>query len=124
VGEKNTDSGLFVFPLPEELEKYYLEWASSFRFNEKALLELQEKGYIPLFIPVFPGGKVCSPDCPAGTGGKPGSGSAQGQPPVNPYLLFLVLILLLLGFKKDQILAAVRRLIMKSNKKDPEENQV
>jgi len=121
VWEKNSEPGVFVFPLPAELEKRYIEWASSFQFNEKALLELQEKGYTPLFIPVFPGG--AAPDCPAGSGGNPWDGGAQRQPLVNPYILFLILILLVLSFKKDQILAAVRRFLLKSNQKDPEENQ-
>jgi hypothetical protein len=123
VSEKNTEPGVFVFPLPAELEKCYFEWASSFRFNEKALVEMQEKGYTPLFIPVFPGGTAYSPDCPAGSGGNPCGGSAQRQSPVNPYLLFLILILLLLSFKKDQILAAVRRFLLKSAKKDPAEDR-
>jgi len=118
---KNADPKVVVFPLPPELETQYLEWANSFQFNEQVLHELREKGYAPLFIPVYPGAMV-PPESPAGPAANPPVGGIPKQPFVNPFLLFLILILLLLGFKRDQILSAVRRFLLKTPKPDQREN--
>jgi hypothetical protein len=122
MSDRNLEPTVFIFPLPPDLKAQYLKWANSFQFNEKALSDLQEKGSTPIFIPVYPGVLPYPPNCPVNPAGTPCGGATAGPPGVNPYSLFLILILLLLSFKKDQILSAIRRLLLKTSKADPSEN--
>ena len=71
---------------------------------------------MPVFIPVYPAcpGYMPYPVLPSPGQTVPGSPPAVQPVPalsVNPFLLFLILILLVVSFKKDQIVSAIRKLL-------------
>lgn len=109
----------FIFPLPPELKKQYAAWSENLKSswgNDK----LQGEGFTPVFVPIYPASPGAVP-YPAGCQGIPGGSSCGGAsinrfPGINPFILFLILILLLLGTRKEQILAALRRLILQTDK--------
>jgi len=118
----------FIFPLPEHLKEHYARWARSLRQStgEKTTGE-NDEGYAPVFVPVYPAYPGFMP-YPFPSSGSPsgicpccGKKTTSFWPPgVNPFILFLILILLLLGTRKDQILSAIRKLLLKTDQK-PEE---
>lgn len=86
-----------------------------------------DKNYIPVFVPVYPmfpyTGLPCQvPPCfPAGAAGAAKTGGPAvcpyGRPaPVggNAYILFLIFILIILGTRKEQIFAVIRKLFGKN----------
>jgi len=108
----------FIFPLPAELKEQYANWSRS--FQQLPCGEIQEGseagGNTPIFIPVYPaypGFMPYPPYYPPSTGTGHCSGGSVNPPGINPFILFLILILLLIIFKKDQIIEAIRKLLIK-----------
>lgn len=104
----------FIFPLPPELREQYIDWSKKYpHYLTGGAPESAEKdGSTPILIPVypaFPGMMPYPPNYPANQYG----GGFAGMPGVNPFILFLILILLVFVFKKEQIVEAIRKLLLK-----------
>ncbi|NPV72411.1 MAG: hypothetical protein HPY89_01165 [Pelotomaculum sp.] len=106
----------FVFPLPEQLKGQYMAWARALQPQATGSPAPGGDGkqeYAPVFIPVYPaypGLLPFPPFLPA----NPPCGKAKSWPPaVNPFILFLILILILLSTKKEQIFSAIRKIFIK-----------
>ncbi|OPY57524.1 MAG: hypothetical protein A4E55_01577 [Pelotomaculum sp. PtaU1.Bin035] len=97
----------------------YAAWVHTQKWPEndtsKSDINSEEKCFMPVFIPVcpnylYPGKPPHSPTppCPAVNPGiYPGLTS---QPTGNAFILFLIFILLLLGTRKEQVLAVLRKI--------------
>lgn len=111
--KKFSEPAAFIFPLPDDLKEQYVKWSNSFEQTQK---ENEDQGFTPVFIPVYPAypGSVPYPPLISGGNCPPGRGAPTWFSGVNPFILFLIFILLIIGFKKDQILSAIRKLILKN----------
>lgn len=117
---QHPEPAAIIFPVPPQLKEQYAMWSENLKSswgNEK----LQGEGFMPVFVPVFPAypGSVPYPAvCPGMSAGNCScSGAGPYRPPgINPFILFLILVLLLLGTRKDQILAALRKMILSTEK--------
>lgn len=94
----NYEPAAFLFPLPPELREQYYNWAKTHQKGAGA------DGNQPLLIPVCPAIPGTAP-CP------PSGGGFTGMPGVNPFILFLILILLVFAFKKEQIVEAIKKML-------------
>ncbi len=97
----NYEPAAFLFPLPPELREQYYNWSKTHQKGAGA------DGNQPLFIPVcpaIPGTAPCPPNLQHG-------GGFTGMPGVNPFILFLILILLVFAFKKEQIVEAIKKML-------------
>lgn len=110
----SVEPAAFIFPLPADLKEQYVKWSQTHQQGYGARQEGSEiSGGSPVFIPVYPAypGQLPYPSnspaypCEGGRG--------AGMPGVNPFMLFLILILLVIIFKKDQIMEAIRKLMVK-----------
>ncbi|HOV79826.1 MAG TPA: hypothetical protein PK728_06915 [Bacillota bacterium] len=100
----------FVFPLPDALREQYEEWIASLKQTQSE--KNSDQGCNPVFVPVYPACPGLVPYPAAGNW--PTNKRTPAWPAgINPFSLFLIFLLLFIGFKKDQILAALRKLIMK-----------
>lgn len=111
-----------IFPVTDQLKEQYALWSASQKSNttEKAA----GNGYSPVFIPVYPAypGSVPYPaTMPVNTSGACtcGGKAATAPPFINPFILFLILILLILGTRREQILSALRKLILDTEPPQP-----
>ncbi len=110
-----------IFPLPVELKDQYIKWSQSLQqpsTDGEITRKLQEAGCEdPVMIPVYapPQGYIpCLPCCLSPPGCPCKQEPASKSPITNPFILFLIFILLLLAFKKDQIIETLRKLITKN----------
>lgn len=107
-----------IFPLQADLKDQYVKWAQSF---QESWGNVRTKGgeggqnFIPIFIPVYssyqgltPFPSFCPPASPYG-------GAATGNSGLNPFIIFLIFILILLGTRKEPILNALRSLLSKTD---------
>lgn len=121
MADKNLEPAAFIFPLPDHLKDQYTKWSHSFQQPLDTEKVQGEQGYTPVFIPVYPAYPGAMPYPPFNTGSPsvagPGSGRALWPLGINPFILFLILILLVIIFRKDQIVATIRDFILKSEPK-------
>ena len=96
----NYEPAAFLFPLPPQLREQYYNWVK--KHQKGAGVD----GNQPLLIPVYPAFPGASPYPPNYSGG-----AGYGMPGVNPFVLFLILILLVFAFKKDQIVEAIKKML-------------
>ncbi len=113
--DKYLEPAAFVFPLPDNLKEHYLKW-----YSEKPQGENGDQLCTPVFIPVYPAypglmpfPSFCQENPP---GSCPCGGTAYKPPGINPFILFLILILLVIIFKKEEIASVIRKLM------NPEKN--
>jgi hypothetical protein len=107
-----------IFPLPADLKDQYLKWAQAFQEswgNVRSKGGEEGQNFIPIFIPVYssyqgltPFPSFCPPAPPCG-------GAATGNSGLNPFIIFLIFILILLGTRKEPILNALRNLLLKND---------
>ncbi|MBP7331615.1 MAG: hypothetical protein BWY65_01087 [Firmicutes bacterium ADurb.Bin373] len=98
----NYEPAAFLFPLPPELREQYYNWSKT--HQKGAGFDGKEPLLIPVY-PAFPGAAPYPPNysCKGGF----------GMPGVNPFILFLILILLVFAFKKEQIVEAIKKMLIK-----------
>lgn len=110
--KKSPGPAAFIFPLPDYLKDEYLKWSDSFQQKQS---ENKDQGFTPVFIPVYPGypGSVPYPFNP-GVNYPAGGGAPFWASGINPFVIFLIFILLIIGFKKDAIINAIRDFILKT----------
>lgn len=106
----NIEPAALVFPLPAELREQYTNWSKKYPHDLTG--GVYEAGDNPILIPVYPAFPGMMPYPSNYPANSPGGGFA-GLPGVNPFLLFLILILLVFAFKKDQIMEAIRKMLVK-----------
>lgn len=97
----NNEPAAFLFPLPPELREQYYNW---FKTHQKGA---GVDGNQPLLIPVYPAFPGTVPYPPNYSYG----GGTAGWPGINPFILFLILILLVFAFKKEQIVEAIKKML-------------
>lgn len=113
-----------VFPVTDQLKEQYALWSVKQKSNTNE--SASGDGYTPVFIPVYPAypGAVPFPaTMPGNTSGTCtcGGRAATTPPFINPFILFLILILLILGTRREQILSALRKLILDTEPPKPPE---
>lgn len=116
--KKNYEPAAMIFPLPADLKEQYIKWSQSFQqapSNGKARGSNEKQDLNPVFVPVYPAypGFMPYPAAP----GTCTRGGAAWPPGMNPFILFLILILLVIIFKKDQIVETIRKLLLVPGKK-------
>lgn len=110
----SVEPAAFIFPLPADLKEQYLKWSQTHQQGYGTIQEGSEiSGGTPVFIPVYPAYPGQMPYPPNSSAYPCGGGRKAGIPGVNPFILFLILILLVIIFKKDQIMEAIRKLMVK-----------
>ncbi len=114
--DKYLEPAAFVFPLPDNLKEHYLKW-----YSEKFQGEKEDQLCAPVFIPVYPTYPGFMPFPPFCRENPPESCPCGGETAykplgINPFILFLILILLVIIFKKEQIVSVIQKLI------NPEKN--
>lgn len=101
----NLEPAAFIFPLPPELREQYINWSKKYPHNLTGGKHESSDG--PILIPVYPAFPGMMPypansNCGSGFNARPG---------VNPFVLFLILILLVFAFKKEQIVEAIKKML-------------
>lgn len=122
MADQHLEPAAFIFPLPAHLKEQYLNWSASFQNTQGAAVNPGDsQEFTPVFVPVYPaypGAMPYPPFYPGNpAGADPCHSSATRFPGINPFILFLILILLLLGTRKDQILESLRKLLLKTEGK-------
>lgn len=106
----STEPAAFIFPLPADLREQYIQWARTQGYG--TIPEGSEINGVPVFIPVYPAYPGLMP-YPSNPSGYPcGGGNGAGIPGLNPFMLFLILLLLVIIFKRDQIVEAIKKLLV------------
>lgn len=105
----------FIFPLPPELREEYINWSKKYpHYLTGGTLEGAETdGNHPILIPVYPASPGMMPYPPNYPAKPPYGGGFAGMPGVNPFILFLILILLVFAFKKEQIVEYIKKMLLK-----------
>jgi hypothetical protein len=97
-----SEPAAFLFPLPPEIREQYINWSKT--HQQGAGIDADHPILIPVY-PAFPGMMPYPPNSQYGGG--------LGMPGINPFILFLILILLVFAFKKDQIVEAIKKMLIK-----------
>ena len=107
MANSNLEPAAFIFPLPPDLREQYMNWSEKYEGAEAG-------GNHPIFIPVYPAFPGMAPYPSNYQGNSPYGGGFAGWPPgVNPFILFLILILLVFAFKKEEIVEAIKKMLIK-----------